>query len=134
MFRVSDEVFDDAVECGIESIPDEFLDDIEHLVFLVEDEPSALQRASIDEGTSSSSRELLGLYTGVSIDNRGTWYGTGECPDVITVFKGPHERAARSLDDLYENVRVTVVHEVGHYFGMDEEQLDEMGYGDLPAR
>jgi predicted Zn-dependent protease with MMP-like domain len=48
---------------------------------------------------------------------------------MITIFKGPHERVAYSREQLFEQVRKTVVHEVGHYFGMDEDQLREMGYG-----
>ena len=50
-------------------------------------------------------------------------------PDSITIFKGPHERISSSRDELFELVRRTVVHEVGHHFGLDEEQLRAMGYG-----
>lgn len=129
MFEVSDEEFEEAISRGIESIPERFRRDIENVVFVAQDEPNASQLALINRGDSLH-RELLGLYSGVSRTRRGAYYGAGSAvPDVITVFQGPHQRIANSREQLFENVRRTVVHEVGHYFGMDEEQLREMGYG-----
>ena len=74
--------------------------------------------------------DILGLYVGIPLSERGDSYGFGEQPDVIYLFKGPHERLEGTREEIIEQVRRTVVHEIGHYFGMDEEQLDAMGYGD----
>ena len=70
----------------------------------------------------------MGLYSGIAMTERGDYYGYGEFPDTITIFKGPHERMGLSHADTIEEIRRTVVHEIAHYFGMDEEQVDEMGY------
>ena len=128
MFEVDDETFDAIVDMAIDSIPEEFLDDIENLEFVIEKEPGPQHMQRLDEGTVVGGRILLGLYSGVPLTDRGYWYGHGNMPDVITIFQGPHERMARSYEGLIESVRRTVVHEVGHYFGMDEDQLREMGY------
>ena len=66
---------------------------------------------------------------GCSLDERGDDYGAfGDYPDTITIFKGPHERLEGGREDILEEIRRTVIHEVGHFFGMDEDQIDEMGY------
>ena len=59
---------------------------------------------------------------------RGAGYGDGEVPDVISIFKGPHERCFSSYEAIAEQIRKTVVHEIGHYFGNDEAMLRAMGY------
>ncbi len=125
MVKVSDEQFDEMVGDAIDSIPEEFLDELDNVVFLVEDEPSAQQVA--DDIADGGTGDMLGLYSGVNLYERGDYY-SGDLPDSITVFKGPHERMCDSAAELAEEVRRTVVHEVGHYFGMDEDQVDEMGY------
>ena len=70
--------------------------------------------------------DLLGLYDGIPLTERDDY--AWDIPDVITVFKGPHERLCSSREEMVEEIRKTVVHEIGHYFGMDEEAIDEMGY------
>ncbi len=125
MVKVTDEEFDAMVSDAIDSIPGEFLDELDNVVFLVEDEPSAQQVA--DDIADGGTGEMLGLYSGVNIYERGDCYD-GDLPDSITIFKGPHERMCESAAELAEEVRRSVVHEVGHYFGMDEAQVDEMGY------
>lgn len=70
--------------------------------------------------------DLLGLYDGIPLTKRDDY--AWDIPDVITVFKGPHERLCNSREEMVEEIRKTVVHEIGHYFGMDEEAIDEMGY------
>ncbi len=111
----TDDEFDALVEAAIDSIPERFLDELDNVIFAVEDEP--------DDG------ETLGWYDGVSLLDRGGSYGAvSDYPDCITVFKGPHERLSDDRDVIAEEVRKTVVHEVGHYFGMTEEQVEVMGY------
>jgi len=137
MYQMTDDEFEAAVADAIDSIPDEFLDELENVVFLVADEPSEEQLADLQDiaedgwevsGLYSQEGDLLGLYDGISLYDRGDSYGSGEFPDTITIFKGPHERLEGGREEILEEVRRTVVHEVAHYFGMDEEQVDEMGY------
>lgn len=125
MVKVDDAQFDEIVSDAIDSIPAEFLDELDNVVFLVEDEPSAEQRA--DDIADGGTGDMLGLYSGVNLYERGDYY-SGDLPDSITIFKGPHERMCANAAELAEEVRRTVVHEVGHYFGMDEAQVDQMGY------
>ena len=125
--------FEAMVEDAIDSIPDRFFDELENVVFAVEDEPSEEQLAGADEDNSvREGDELLGLYDGTPMTERDSYYGTGELPDVITIFKGPHERCFGDGPDaeaaIAEEVRRTVIHEVGHYFGNDDETLEAMGY------
>lgn len=70
---------------------------------------------------------LYGLYEGVPLTERGAGY-YGFLPDKITIFRGPLERDFET-DELEEQVRITVVHEIAHYFGFDEERLEELGWG-----
>ncbi len=130
---MTDERFEAMVEDAIDSIPDRFFDELENVIFAVEDEPSEEQLAGADEENSvREGDELLGLYDGTPMTERDSFYGTGELPDVITIFKGPHERCFGDGPDaeaaIAEEVRRTVIHEVGHYFGNDDETLEEMGY------
>ena len=126
MVNLTDEEFETAVQDAIDSIPDEFLDELDNVAILLADEPEEDDL----EGDSYYTEEgdLLGLYDGISMTERGDGYGFGDYPDTITVFKGPHERLSDSRDEVLEEVRKTVVHEIAHYFGMDEDQVDEMGY------
>lgn len=118
--KLTDEEFENAIADAIDSIPDRFLDELENVAFIAEDEPTPEQ---------SSQGDLLGLYEGVSLTDRGGEYGAfDDCPDTITIFKGPHERLSDSKETVVAEIRRTVVHEVGHYFGMSEQQIDEMGY------
>lgn len=130
---MTDERFEAMVEDAIDSIPDRFFDELENVIFAVEDEPSEEQLAGADEENSvCQGDELLGLYDGTPMTERDSYYGTGELPDVITIFKGPHERCFGDGPDaeaaIAEEVRRTVIHEVGHYFGNDDETLEAMGY------
>ena len=131
MYATTEEEFEEAVQAGIDSIPDEFLDSIDNVAFMIQDEPSPAQLSNMSRGTSSpGQRELLGLYSGIALTKRGEGYGMVPVkPDSITIFKGPHERICSSRDELFDLVRRTVVHEVGHHFGLDEDRLRAMGYG-----
>lgn len=136
MIDVTDEEFDLICERAYESIPECFARDIENVAFLIEDQPSAQHLMRLADGSSircpdnpSGGRLLLGLYSGIARTDRGEGYGYGNVPDRITIFKEPHLAVSTSIDDLQERVRRTMVHEIGHYFGMDENQLREMGYG-----
>lgn len=131
MHRMTDSEFESAVEEALERIPERFLDALENVAVVVEDEPNGYHLDALDDpdclGASMVDDELLGLYDGVSLPDRADGYD-GDIPDVITVFKGPHERCFGSREEVVEEIGKTVVHEIGHYFGIDDARLHEMGY------
>ena len=126
MYTMTDEEFEAAVEDALDSIPDAFLEALDNVMVTVQNEPNARQHMS--SGSEGPSGEILGLYEGVALTQRGEWYGEGEMPDVVTIFKGPHERCFNSRERIVEEIRRTVVHEIGHHFGMDDAALRKIGY------
>lgn len=126
MYELTDEEFEAAVQDAIDSIPEEFLDDLENVAIVIADEPE--DEDFEGDGYFTEEGDLLGLYDGLALTDRDGGYGFGDYPDTITIFKGPHERLEGGRDDIIEEVRKTVVHEIAHYFGLDEDQVDDMGY------
>ena len=108
---------------ALDEIPDALANELENVAVMVEDWPSPAQLARLPRGST-----LLGLYEGVPLTKRGPLSYNGVSPDRITIFQGPLSRRAADLDALAAQVRVTVLHEVGHYFGMDEVRLRELGW------
>ena len=97
------EQFEAAAQAAMDSIPDDFKAYLENTIFIIEE---------------SSPEGLMGLYEGA------TAMGAGEgMPERITLYKRSHERAAGSMEELVEEVRETILHEVGHHFGMEEDEL-----------
>lgn len=131
MYRMSDEEFESVIEEALESIPEKFLEALENVAIVMEDEPGEYHLDTLEApdslGASYFDDELLGLYDGIPLTERGDYYD-GDIPDVITVFKGPHERSFASREQMVEEIGKTVIHEIGHYFGIDDERLYEMGY------
>lgn len=131
MYLMSDDEFESVIADALDAIPARFLEALDNVGVAMQDEPDADQLSCADYGTSSEQTgELLGLYEGIPLTERGVDYGGfgGDAPDVITIFKGPHERSFASRDEVVAEIGKTVIHELGHYFGLDEEQLDAMGY------
>lgn len=126
MYSLTDDEFEEAVQDAIDSIPDEFLNELENVAIVVADEPE--EEDFEGDGYFTDEGDLLGLYDGMALTERDSGYGFGDYPDTITIFKGPHERLEGGRDEIIEEVRKTVVHEIAHYFGLDEDQVDEMGY------
>ena len=112
--------FEKMVQEALDTIPRELKDRLENVAFMVEDEPS-----SLPEEWEEAEKNLLGLYHGISRKDRGFWYGNA-LPDRILIYRKPLERISRNLQELRENIRQTVIHEVGHYFGFDEEELRDL--------
>ncbi len=100
---------------------------MENVEVTIAEWPTALHLA--DAGMEKNEREwLLGLYSGIPLTQRGTEYA-GVLPDLITLFQGPIQRVAGSDPEaIREEVRVTVIHELGHYFGISDERLEELGW------
>jgi predicted Zn-dependent protease with MMP-like domain len=119
------EKFENLVADALASIPRRFREAIKNLAIVVEDEPSRqlLREMDIEPGGT-----LLGLYSGTPLTERGWDYGN-RLPDRIQLFQGPLERESGNKDDLNEADLVvaigeTLIHEIGHYFGMTEEQIE----------
>jgi predicted Zn-dependent protease with MMP-like domain len=117
---VDRDAFDRLVGDALRSIPRRFRDAMANVVIVVEDEPS---RALLREMAIEPPDTLLGLYQGTPLTERQWDYGN-RLPDRILLFQGPHERSARSEDDLVVAIGETLIHEIGHYFGMSEEQIE----------
>jgi predicted Zn-dependent protease with MMP-like domain len=107
------------VEAAVASIPAEFRKRLDNLEFVVEEIPSGDEVPG--EGIP------LGLYQGVPLTERGSGY-YGALPDRIVIFRRPIEARARSEMALAALVREVVLHEVAHYFGIDDDRLDELGW------
>jgi predicted Zn-dependent protease with MMP-like domain len=121
--EVSRSEFERMVGDALDEIPDALANELENVAVMVEDWPTAAQLARLPHGST-----LLGLYEGVPLTKRGPLSYNGVAPDRITIFQGPLSRRAGDPAALAAQVRVTVLHEVGHYFGMDEVRLRELGW------
>ncbi|MEU6404005.1 metallopeptidase family protein [Streptomyces sp. NPDC046985] len=116
MLEMTRDRFEELVSEALDRIPPELTRVMDNVAVFVEDEPSA------------DDPELLGLYEGTPLTERGEWYA-GVLPDRITVYMGPTLRACETAEDVVDEVAVTVVHEVAHHFGIAEERLHELGWG-----
>jgi predicted Zn-dependent protease with MMP-like domain len=112
--------FEDFISATIESLPDWVREALHNIEFLVLDEA--------DEHLDPEGEGLLGLYTGVSLPERGVDYA-GELPDVIYIFRKPHLEMGLPHDELRDEVAKTLIHEIAHYFGIEDDHLDEIGWG-----
>lgn len=118
MLEFTDQEFDEAVGDALDRIPPELTDRIDNVVVLVEDTPPADQP-----------QDLLGLYEGIPLTERGDIAGGYVLPDRITLFRHPLRTYAASREELVEEIAVTVIHEVAHFFGIDDRRLHELGWG-----
>ena len=121
MVTMSRAEFEIAVDDALDSLPDEVARAIAqaNVAILIEEEPQHEQAG----GT-----ELLGLYEGIPLDQRSVFDGFSQ-PDRIFVFRGPLQRVATSREHLVDEIAVTVLHEIGHLFGISDERLHELGWG-----
>ncbi len=114
--EMSPERFDELVDQALDGIPDELASLVRNVVVLVEDQPPP------------GEPDLLGLYEGVALTERSSMYDGVEMPDQIFVFRGPLLDLCDDEAHLVEEVRITVVHEVAHHFGIDDDRLHDLGY------
>ena len=124
MISISEEEFQELMESSMETVPENFKSKMENIVFLVEPYPneSDLTRVGLTKGSM-----LLGLYSGTPYTHRNTWYA-GTTPDRIILFQKNIEAVCNNLNELKSKIREVVIHEIGHYFGMSEEQIRAAGY------
>ena len=114
--------FDRLVADALRTIPRHFRDAMANLAIVVEDEPS---RQLLREMEIEPPDTLLGLYQGTPLTERRWDYGN-TLPDRVLIFQGPHEREADDEADLIVAIGETLIHEVGHYFGLSEEEIEEI--------
>ena len=112
---MSRERFEELVGDALDEVPEELAALVDNVVVLVEDEPPA------------DDPELLGYYDGTPLTERGATYA-GMMPDRILIFRNPTLRMCGSDEEVVEEVRITVVHEIAHHFGIDDDRLHELGY------
>ena len=113
--QLSGDEFERLVISELDELPDDMVDGLENVVFVTEDRP--------DDG----SLDLLGLYEGVALTERDR-YGFGELPDRIVLYREPLLSICVNLDELRDEIHVTLVHEIAHYYGIDDDELHRLGW------
>ena len=109
------EAFEAIVVDELDRLPDDMVDGLENVVFVVEDRPE------------DGSLDLLGLYDGYALTERDR-YGMGEMPDRIILYREPLLAITADEDELREEIHVTLVHEIAHFYGIDDDRLHDLGW------
>jgi predicted Zn-dependent protease with MMP-like domain len=122
--RLSREEFDEAVTQALADIPPQFQPYLDQVIVDVEDFPD---RRTCEAVNIDHPSRLLGLYQGTPLTERSVEHNA-RLPDRITVYQRNIERLCRTRKQLVRQIRKTVLHEIGHHFGLDEDDLDELGY------
>ena len=122
-YRVSKRRFGELVEEALAELPEQFQEFLEEVPVEVWDRPTRHQTRGVGRGGL-----LLGLYVGRPRTERSV-EDSGRMPDVIYIFQEPIEAVCNNETELVGQVRKTVLHEIGHHFGMDEKDLEDLGYG-----
>ncbi|QYH35811.1 metallopeptidase family protein [Salinibacterium sp. M195] len=115
MENLDEEQFESLVVESLDALADEIVEGLENVVFVTEARPE------------DGSLNVLGLYDGVALTERGQ-YGFGELPDRIILFREPLLAVCETVEELKEQIHVTLVHEIAHYYGINDEQLGELGW------
>ncbi len=121
MVEVTEQQFDEFMEAGIAAVPEQYRSRIDNVAIMVADNPSEQQRKDLKLACNQT---LFGLYEGVPLPQRGG--RTKLLPDKITVFKVPILRFSQTEDEVKEQVKHTIWHEVAHYFGLDHKRIHEI--------
>ncbi|QTX06349.1 metallopeptidase family protein [Agromyces archimandritae] len=109
------DAFERLVVDELDELPDDMVDGLDNVVFVVEDRPE------------DGSLDLLGLYDGVALTERDR-YGFGEVPDRIILYREPLLAVADTEEELRDEIHITLVHEIAHFYGIDDERLHELGW------
>lgn len=112
--------FEAVVREVMDSMPEWVHEALHNIDVLVVDEP--------DDEMDPEGQGLLGLYLGLPLPERGVEYAA-ELPDVIYIFRKPHLELALPRDELRQEIAKTLIHEIAHYFGIEDDHLDEIGWG-----
>jgi predicted Zn-dependent protease with MMP-like domain len=116
MVEMGREEFEEAVADALDTLPPELTRVMDNVVILVEDDPPP------------GEEDLLGLYEGTPLTERDGGWAAGSLPDRITIFRRPTLELCASREEVVEEVQVTVVHEIAHHFGIDDDRLHELGW------
>ena len=108
--------FHELVEESLSHLPGMLLENLDNVIIVVEDEP--------EDGS-----DVLGWYDGTALTDRDTSYGLGHLPDRVVLCRGPLTRMCEDEEELLDEIRITLLHELGHYHGIDEERLHALGWG-----
>jgi predicted Zn-dependent protease with MMP-like domain len=125
LLRLSETEFEELVVAALDTLPDELLQLMDNIEVTVDRVPSRQQmrQVGVRQGT------LLGLYEGIPLTSRHSSSYSLVVPDKITIFQRPIEGICSTHDEVVDQVRKTVIHEVAHHFGIGEERLRELGWG-----
>ena len=115
MMEMDATTFEKLVIDELDALPDDMIDGLDNIVFVVEDRPE------------DGSLDLLGEYQGVALTHRDQ-YGFGELPDRIVLFREPLLAVCSDLEELRDEVHVTLVHEIAHFYGIDDDELHRLGW------
>ncbi len=122
------DVFDGILERIIAALPEQLQELLEEVPLIVEDEPSD---DLLDQMGVEPHGELFGLHSGIPLTERSVTHSP-DAPDHMMMFRGPIIRLARdhgrSMAELERQIRITLLHEIGHHFGLDEDDLERLGY------
>ena len=119
--QVSTEAFEELVAEALDTLPPDLASYIDNVAVVTQEWPTPGQQRG-HRGL------LLGLYEGVTLTRRSPMSYSGVMPDRITIFRGPHRRIANTPEELRRRIAVTVVHEIGHHFGISDARLHELGW------
>jgi len=117
MFAMTEEEFEQAVDDALAEVPDEFASLLVNTAIVVEDDPP-----------DTEPPDTLGLYDGIALTEQYGGVEYGQLPNVIYIFRNPTLRICQTREDVLDEVYVTVMHEIGHHFGIDDERLHELGW------
>jgi len=123
MIRISQADFDRAVQRALDGVPDEFRPYLENVVIEVRGRPDAAFMREHDVPD-----DILGIYIGVPLEEKGPELAPTPLPDRIVIFRDNLCEMCDSREELVDEIRITVLHEIGHHFGLDEDRLEELGY------
>jgi len=123
VLRISQERFDQAVQAALDALPAEFRPYLDNVRIEVHDrpDPQLLSRYELPD-------DILGLYLGVPLEDKLLEGDPTPMPDRVLIFRDNLRAMCRSYADLVDEIRITLLHEIGHHFGLDEDRLSELGY------
>jgi len=123
MLNVSLSKFEDMVQSAFDALPAQFRDKLRNVEIVVKDIPDAYE---LDLAEADHPDDLLGFYDGIPLTERSFGYDM-TVPDVIYIYRRPHLLECDTIEQLREEAARTLRHEIAHYFGIDDERLDELG-------
>ena len=121
-YEMSPEDFEEAVSDALQLIPPKAASAMDNVAIFIEDDYTPQPGEDPDT-------VLLGLYEGVPLTERDSWWEAGSLPDRITIFRQPILNICSTREEVIDEVAITVVHEIAHHFGIDDDRLHELGWG-----